>query len=77
MQKAITDYRTRKARVDLEYNQKLYRETKARYDKARRDYASFADANQDLVLESVRSKRAELENELQMQYNAYTQVFHS
>lgn len=74
LQKAITDYRTRKARVDLEYNQKLYKETKARYEKARRDYAAFADANQDVILESVRSKRADLENEMQIQYNAYTQV---
>ncbi len=74
LQQAITNYRTQKARVDLEYNQKLYRETKARYDKARQAYAAFADANQDVILESVRSKRADLENEMQIQYNAYTQV---
>ena len=74
LQQAITDYRTRKARVDLEYNQELFRETKARYDKARQAYAAFADANQDLILESVRSRRADLENEMQIQYNAYTQV---
>jgi capsule polysaccharide export protein KpsE/RkpR len=74
LQQAITNYRTQKARVDLEYNQKLYKETKARYEKARRDYAAFADANQDVILESVRSKRADLENEMQIQYNAYTQV---
>lgn len=74
LQQAITDYRTRKARVDLEYNQKLFRETKARYDKARQAYAAFADANQDVILESVRSRRADLENEMQIQYNAYTQV---
>ena len=74
LQQTITDYRTRKARVDLEYNQKLFRDTKARYDKARQAYAAFADANQDVILESVRSKRADLENEMQIQYNAYTQV---
>ena len=74
LQQFITDYRTRKARVDLEYNQKLFRETKARYDRARQAYAAFADANQDVILESVRSKRADLENEMQIQYNAYTQV---
>lgn len=74
LQQAITNYRTQKARVDLEYNQKLFRETKARYDKARQAYAAFADANQDVILESVRSKRADLENEMQIQYNAYTQV---
>ena len=74
LQKFITDYRTRKARVDLEFKQKLFTETKARYEKARRDYATFADANQDIILESVRSKRADLENEMQLRYNAYTQV---
>lgn len=74
LQQFITDYRTRKARVDLEYNQKLYRETKLRYERARQAYAAFADANQDVILESVRSKRADLENEMQIQYNAYTQV---
>lgn len=74
LQQFITEYRTRKARVDLEYNQKLYRETKLRYERARQAYAAFADANQDVILESVRSKRADLENEMQIQYNAYTQV---
>lgn len=74
LQGFITNYRTRKAKVDLEFNQKLFAETKARYEKARRDYATFADANQDLILESVRSKRADLENEMQLRYNAYTQV---
>lgn len=74
LQGFITDYRTRKARVDLEFNKKLFVETKARYEKARRDYATFADANQDLILESVRGKRADLENEMQLRYNAYTQV---
>ena len=74
LQKFITDYRTSKARVDLEYNQKLYDETKARYDKARRLYAEFTDANQDIILQTVRQKQVELENEMQLQYNAYTQV---
>jgi uncharacterized protein involved in exopolysaccharide biosynthesis len=74
LQAFITNYRTSKARVDYEYNKKLFRETKARYEKARRDFAAFADANQDVILESVRSKQADLENEMQLQYNIYTQV---
>ena len=74
LQKFITDYRTSKARVDLEYNRKIAAETKARYEKARRRYAEFADANQDIILESVRQKLTDLENEMQLQYNAYTQV---
>ena len=74
LQKFITDYRTSKVRVDLEFNEKLYAETKARYDKARQRYAQFSDANQDIILESVRQRQTELENDMQLQYNAYTQV---
>lgn len=74
LQKFITDYRTNKARVDLEYNKKLYQETKARYEKARQKYAEFADANQDIILQTVRQKQTDLENEMQLQYNIYQQV---
>ena len=74
LQNFITDYRTSKARVDLEYNKKLYAETKARYDKARRLYAEFVDANQDIILQTVRQRQVELENDMQLQYNAFTQV---
>ena len=74
LQNFITDYHTSKARVDLEYNKKLYRESKARYEKARQKYAEFVDGNQDLVLQTVRQKQTDLENEMQLQYNAYTTV---
>ncbi len=74
LQKFITDYQTNKARVDLEYNQKLYAETKARYEKARQKYAEFTDANQNIILQTVRQKQTDLENEMQLQYNMYTQV---
>ena len=74
LQKFITDYRTSKVRVDLEHNKKIAAETKACYDKARQKYAEFADANQDIVLQSVRQRLTDLENEMQLQYNAYTQV---
>ena len=71
LQEFITAYRTNKARVDLEYNEKLCAEAKQRYEKARQRYVEFADANQDLVLQSVRTKVTDLENEMQLQFNAY------
>ena len=74
LQNFITEYRTSKARVDLEYNKKIASETKARYEKARQKYAEFTDANQDIILQTVRQKQTDLENEMQLQYNAYTQV---
>lgn len=74
LQNFITEYHTNKARVDLEYNKKLYAETKKRYEKARQKYAEFVDANNDIVLHTFRQKQTDLENELQLQYNAYQQV---
>ena len=74
LQNFITDYRTSKARVDLEYNKKITAETKARYEKARQRYAEFMDANNDIILQTVRQRQTDLENEMQLQYNAYQQV---
>ena len=74
LQKFITDYRTSKARVDLEYNKKITAETKARYEKARQKYAEFMDSNQDIILQTVRQKQTDLENDMQLHYNAYEQA---
>ena len=71
LQAFITKYRTNKARVDLEYYDNLCRESKAQYDKARQIYADFVDANNDLILASERAKQTDLENEMQLRYNAY------
>ena len=74
LQNFITDYHTSKARVDLDYNKKICAETKARYEKARQLYAEFMDSNQDIILQTIRQKQTDLENEMQLQYNAYQQV---
>ena len=74
LQDFITDYRTSKARVDLDYTRKLYAEAKAKYDQARSKYATYADANQRVFLERVRSEQSELQTELQLAETAYTQI---
>ena len=74
LQHAITDYRTKKARVDLEYIEKLYDEANSQYEKARQKYASFGDANSRIALKAVQSKLDELENDLQLKYNIYQHV---
>lgn len=74
LQEFITDYRTRKARIDLAYCQKLYKEAKERYEKARKRSAAFNDANQRVFLDRVRSEATDLENEAQLQFRAYSQV---
>ena len=74
LQTFITDYRTQKARIDLEYHQKLYQEEKVRYEKAVERYATYADANQKVFLQTTRTRILKLENEMNLQYQAYSQV---
>jgi hypothetical protein len=74
LQHFITDYRTRKARIDLAYSQKLYQEAKQRYEKARLKSASYNDANMRVFLNQIRSEQVKLENEVALQYQAYSQV---
>ena len=74
LQNAITDYRTKKARNDLEYMEKLLVEARHQYDKARQVYAAYADANQDVYLASYKAKVEDLENDMQLKYNIYQQV---
>ena len=71
LQQFIIDYRTAKAKNDLKQALELSRETKEKYIKAQRIYAAYSDANEDVVLQSFKSKIDELENEMQLRYNAY------
>ena len=74
LQNFITDYRTRKARVDLAYNQKLFKEAQERYEKARLKSAAYSDANRHAIFADKQSEQTKLENEMQLQYRAYSQV---
>lgn len=74
LQKFITDYRTSKARVDLEYNQKLYGEARAKYEQARDAYARFSDSHRDVSSQSAQTKLADLQNEMNLQQQIYQQV---
>lgn len=72
LQAFITEYRTGKARNDVQYYKKLTEKAKEIYEKARRVYGSYADANTDLMLESYRSKQEDLENDMQLKFNNYS-----
>jgi uncharacterized protein involved in exopolysaccharide biosynthesis len=74
LQDFITDYRTKKARNDLEFSRKAFEEAKQRYEHARRRYASYSDANMRVFLESVRSEQNKLSQELMIQQQVYTQA---
>lgn len=74
LQKFITDYRTNKARVDLEHNQKICAEARVRYEQARDRYARFSDANRDVISQNTQTKKADLHNEMQLQQSIYQQA---
>lgn len=74
LQTYITEYRTKKAKNDYLYFKRLNEESKSRYLKAQRAYAGYADANMDPDLASISTQRDQLENEMQLRYNIYTQT---
>ncbi len=72
LQNFIIQYRTKKARIDVDHYQHLTDSAKLEYESAVNEYSIFCDANQDVVLQSVNSKRDALEQEMQMRYNTYS-----
>ncbi len=72
LQVFITDYRTNKARTDYDYYKKLTENAKHEYEKARQQYGSMSDANSKTALRSVELKIEDLENDMQLKFNAYT-----
>ena len=72
LQAFITDYRTSKARNDVDYYSKLTEEAKDDYEKARHRYADYVDSNIGPVLERYRSKQTDLENDMQLKYSNYS-----
>ena len=72
LKRYVTEYRTEKARHDLEYYQTLYDEAKEEYISAERKYSYFVDSHQGLVLQSSRSEQLKLQNEMNLKYQMYT-----
>ncbi len=72
LQNYITVYRTNKARLDVEYYEQMVEEARRDYDSIRHAYARYYDANTNVVLQRIRSRIEDMENEMQMKYNAYT-----
>ncbi len=72
LKRHITAYRTDKARKDVAYYKQLVSEAKASYERSRQVYASYSDANQDVILQSVQSKIEDLENNMQLKFNTYS-----
>lgn len=71
LQNFIIDYRTQKARLDLEYCQKLADSTATEYQKALDNYSQYCDKHKDALMQASLSERDRLENELSIKMGAY------
>lgn len=74
LQEYITDYRTNKARKDLEYAELLNREAQDNYYKAQQKYADYLDRNNGLIAHSAMTTRERLQNESTLAFNLYNQT---
>lgn len=71
LQDFITDYRTHKARVDMDYYQKLSDEAYREYMEAVNKYTQAVDTHNDVIRQRIRSEIDNLEKEMELKYNAY------
>ncbi|MDE5720280.1 MAG: chain-length determining protein [Paramuribaculum sp.] len=67
----VIDYRTNKARKDMEYAQKLNDEARQAYYEAQQRYTNYVDNNQGIVLRSKRNEEERLQNEQALAFNLY------
>lgn len=74
LQNYITNYRTNKARHDLAFTEKLYKEAEQNYYTAQKRYANYFDGNRDVVLQSYRIEQERLLNEMNLAYGVYNQM---
>lgn len=68
LQNYITAYRTKKARNDLKYFEKLYRQLYVEYIDAQQKYTQAEDSYRDVILNSVRAKVEDLGKEMELKY---------
>lgn len=73
LQKYITDYRTDKAKKDLQFSQEIYNGAKRDYEAKQTAYATFVDANRNLTSQSARTELERLQNDRNLAMNVYTQ----
>ena len=71
LQDFIIEYRTSKARLDLNHYEELAAKTKKEYEESLAKYSEYCDANQDIILQTSISERDKLEGDMQLKFNTY------
>ena len=74
LQEYIIDYRTSKAKEVSIYLEKLFKERRQEYYIAQKEYASYIDSHDNIILQSVRAEQERLQNDMSLAYQVYSQV---
>ena len=70
----ITKYRVSKAEDNCKYWEELYQQRQAEYYKAQEKYAKYSDANNNVILQSVRIEQERLQNDMNLALQVYSNV---
>lgn len=74
LQKNIVNYRSAKARTDLDYIKALFDESKQRYVAAQQEYAKYVDQHQGVLKMQYQVEQERLANEMNLAYDVYNQL---
>ncbi len=74
LQSYIIDYRTKKARNDLQYIKGLYDEAQLNYYQAQSELAKFKDGNKHIVSAKYNVGEERLQNEVDLAFSVYNQT---
>lgn len=74
LKKYVSDYRTSKARQDVENLQLICSERRGDYYAAQKAYAKFVDENKNVVRQSAQVEKERLQQEMNLAYEVYSQV---
>lgn len=74
LQNFITSYRTKKARIDLEYSEKIYASAKEDYEKSRAAYVAYMDSHRDAVAPAAIAQGQKLESDISLKFSTLTEV---
>ena len=72
--KYVTDYKTRKLKVNLTFIEERTRESETNFIKSQMKLASFRDKNQGIISQQVKSTEEQLEAEFNIAYNVYNSM---
>jgi len=74
LQEYVTGYRTDKARIDLEYYEKMLVDAEQDYFQSQQTYSDYMDSHQGFVLQSAKVEQQRLQNDMNLKYQLYNSV---